>query len=101
MAGLPNLIWPVVVKCFLIASLHGGPDPTKHAYEPLHIEPAACPLVAYLDHHSLILEKGYRRVEIPLPSHEGWHQLRYMWGANYATLDEEILFVRLGPTGTY
>lgn len=98
---LPNLVWPAVVQCVFMASLHGGQDPSRYAYQSLSVEPATCAFVAYVHGPSLVLELGQQRVEVPLPTESGWHDFSYAWGERYAWLDQELLAVRMGPVGLY
>jgi len=85
-----SVIWPVVTHCLFAAFVLGGPDPGKHDYRPVPVQDEGCGSVqAYIHDSSLVIERGQRRVEIPLPEDKGWRRMKYYWGMDYALINKQ------------
>ncbi|RMH08368.1 MAG: hypothetical protein D6704_03075 [Nitrospirae bacterium] len=97
-----SIIWPTVTHCLFAALVFGGPDTSKHEYQPVTVESNPCSaFVAYVSHSAVVLERGHHRVEIPLPSDAKWHRLQYYWGTDAAFVEDQLVPVRMGPIGSY
>lgn len=97
-----SVIWPVVTHCLFAAFVLGGPDPGKHDYRPVPVQDEGCGSVqAYIHDSSLVIERGQRRVEIPLPEDKGWRRMKYYWGMDYALINKQPTPIRMGPISTY